>query len=188
MAPFSRGRSVSCLCRPNPAERLFAIDEPLRWEDGGALKRLCTRLRKTCWHQECELANTRRPVPRNDVRIAPLHDAGTERVSELSRVDEEALRAGLLRFPDEEAERRHEATIRHGRGRCMPPKLEQILVVDNHAPLVVNQFRRWRHSCLLEDRLTIWYKQLMIYAPSRSTGGQRVCQNLLDGQAGNKYS
>jgi hypothetical protein len=133
---------VSCLFRPNPTERLLAIDEPLRWEDGRALNRFCTRLRKTCWHQECKLADTRRPIPRNNVRIAPLHDAGTERVSELSRVDEEALRAALLRFPDEEAERRHEATIRHGGRRSMPPKLEEILVVDNHAPLVVDQFRR----------------------------------------------
>src|ERR1700736_998864 len=128
MAAFARGRSVSCLFRPNPAERLFAIDEPLRREDGGALKRLCIRLRKTCRHQECELANTRRPIPRNNVRIAPLHDAGTERVSELSRVDEEALGTDLLRFPDEEAEGRHEAAIRHGRRRSMPPKLEQIHV------------------------------------------------------------
>src|SRR5262249_36768213 len=129
--------------------------------------------RKPRGHEERETASAGSAVPRNDVGVTPLHDPRTERVLELGRVNEECLRSGLFSLSGEEAEGRHETTVRHGPGRREPPQLEDVRVIDDHAPLILCH----RASCILRaDSLrsswTIWYK--LMSEVIQSSGREQV--------------
>src|SRR5262249_51676452 len=97
--------------RPNPVERLAAIQEPLRRKHGRTLDRFDTGLRKAGGHQERELADTRCAVSRDDVCVAPLHHARSERMAKFDGVDEKTDRTALLGLRRKEAERRHETAV-----------------------------------------------------------------------------
>src|SRR5438552_18808779 len=90
-----RANGVGCdSLGAEPCQCLLSIDEPLRWEDSRSLDGFRSRCGKPGGHEEREPANAGRAVPRNDVRVPPLHDARAEPVCELGRVDEEGLRSG----------------------------------------------------------------------------------------------
>src|SRR2546425_954261 len=126
------------LLRRKPADRLLAVHEPLRGENGRSFDRLLPRLRRSGGHYERELAHAGRAVARDDVGIPPFHDAAPELVAKLDGVDEEAARPRLLRLPGEQAQRGHETTIGHAHGRRQPSEFHDRLggMVSNDAPRV----------------------------------------------------
>src|SRR5262249_24579309 len=91
--------------RPEPIERLFAVNKPLCRKDGRSLNCFLASVGKAGRHQKREAADPGRSVTRNDVSITRLHHTGTERVLELGCVDEKAIWPPLFRFRRKEAER-----------------------------------------------------------------------------------
>src|SRR5215472_718548 len=132
---YSGGRALRSR-RPKPSECLLTIEEPLRRKNGRALDGLLARSGEPGWHEEREPSDTSRSVARDDVSVAPLHHSVPEAMLELHRIDEQRAGPRLLCFPDEKAERGHEAPIRHAcRGR-KPSELQQVRVLNDDAPFV----------------------------------------------------
>src|SRR6516165_9092397 len=127
---------------PKPAHGFLTIQEPLRGKDGGALDGLFPRIWESRRHDECEFSNAGSAISRNDMRVAPLHHAVPKSMPELECVDEQATRPGFLCLPDEEAERGHEATVRHAGRGCQPLQLQRVRVLNDYAPLIPHYFRR----------------------------------------------
>src|SRR5262249_44969422 len=114
-----------------PGQRRLPTDEPLGREHGRSLICLGPRSGEIGRPHEGELADTGGAVARDDVGVAPFHHARSEGVLELGRVDEQERGPRLLRLSGEEAQRRHETTVRHAGGRGEPAQLEEILVLDH---------------------------------------------------------
>src|SRR5260370_41689299 len=87
MSPSPRGDGSR---RAQPIESLPSVDEPPRGEDRRPFDALLPRVGETRRHHEGELAHTGGAVPRNDVRVTPLHHVRAEPPAKRDAVDHEA--------------------------------------------------------------------------------------------------
>src|SRR5712692_9971494 len=124
-----------------PIESCPPIDKPPGREDGRTLDLLGSRFWKSARHVKGELANARRAVTRDDVRVPPFHHALPETVPELRGIDQEPARPGFLRLPHEQAECGHESAVGHLAGGGKPPQFQNVerFVAQDRAPCILYQ-------------------------------------------------